>query len=179
MTVPPDTATPVSPRALSLMLAGCGMAGALLAWRGIAALMPEEPAASSMAVRLGEAAAALLPGSFVLAAMIVAQALGRFLASAFDPLAGADSRFLRTNQRVITNTVEQFAVFTPALLALAAGAGSAHMPAIEAVGITFALARLVFWGGYLLAPMARAPGMAATLAVTAATWLAAARAWVG
>ena len=77
-----------------------------------------------------------------------------------------DGTLLRVNQRALTNTVEQLTGFAPALLALAARR-------VRPVGcrsssrrvLVFALARLVFWGGYLLGPLARAPGMAATFAV--------------
>jgi len=41
----------------------------------------------------------------------------------------------------------------------------------------FGVARLVFWGGYLVGPLLRAPGMAATFAVNVATFAAAVRVW--
>jgi uncharacterized membrane protein YecN with MAPEG domain len=43
------------------------------------------------------------------------------------------------------------------------------MPAVLALGIVFALARIVFWVGYLAAPVLRAPGMAATLVTAIGT----------
>ena len=165
-------------RGLSMLLSACGIIVALLVWRAMVPLIPVAGDAASMAVRLGLGAAWLLPACFVLAAMVAAQMGGRFLLAAFDPLAGRDSRFLLVNQRVISNTVEQTLIFVPALLALAAAVPGAQMPAVLAAAAVFALARLVFWAGYLLAPMARAPGMAATMAVVAATLLAAAWKWL-
>ena len=78
------------------------------------------------------------------------------------------------NQRVIANTIEQMAVFVPALLALAAGAPAARMAPIVALALVFALARLAFWVGYHAGTRLRAPGMAATLAINVATLVAAA-----
>jgi hypothetical protein len=47
------------------------------------------------------------------------------------------------------------------------------MPGVVALGVVFAVARLVFWGGYLIGPLLRAPGMAATFAVNVATFVTA------
>jgi hypothetical protein len=166
-------------RARSIVLSVCGMAAALLAWRLAAAWLPAPAGASRIGVRLGAAAAALLPAMFVLSAMILAQIAARFVSGTLDPTAGRDGRFLLLNQRAISNTVEQLTVFAPALLALAAAATAVDMPGVLALGPVFALARLVFWAGYLLAPIARAPGMAATGAVNVATLFAAAWFWLG
>jgi MAPEG family protein len=165
-------------RGLSLLLSCCGVVSSLLFWRMLVPLMPQAPAASSMAVRLGSATAALLPSAFVMAAMIAAQMIGRFAAAALDPLAGHETRFLLTNQRVITNSVEQMVVFVPGFLALAAGATSAMLPGVLALGGTFAFSRITFWFGYLSAPIARAPGMAATSITNISTLLAATWFWL-
>ena len=109
--------------------------------------------------------------------MIALQMLVRAWSRAIDPLAGVDNRFLQVNQRALTNTVEQLAGFVPALMALAAGAPPGRMPGVVALGLVFGVARLVFWGGYLMGPLLRAPGMAATFAVNVATYAAAAWVW--
>jgi uncharacterized membrane protein YecN with MAPEG domain len=96
---------------------------------------------------------------------------------AVDPLAGRDGALLQVNQRVLTNTVEQLAGFVPALLALAAGAAPGWMRFVVAAGLVFALARLVFWAGYLLGPLTRAPGMAATAVINVGTLVAAIFVW--
>jgi uncharacterized membrane protein YecN with MAPEG domain len=90
----------------------------------------------------------------------------RFASGTFDPTAGRDNRFLVVNQRVITNTVEQLACFAPALLAVSAVASPLRMTMVAALGLTFAVARIAFWIGYLRAPLLRAPGMSATFVVT-------------
>ena len=64
-----------------------------------------------------------------------------------------------------------------ALLALAAGAPPAWLPFVVAAGLAFGLARLVFWAGYLLGPLWRAPGMAASFAINVATLVAAIGVW--
>jgi hypothetical protein len=165
-------------RGLSLLLASCGMAGGLLIWRMLLPLVPQDAAADSMGARLGIALAGLLPAAAVLAAMILAQMVARFLAGVLDPRSGRETPFLITNQRVITNTVEQMAVFVPVLLACAAGATASRMPGVLALAGTFACARIVFWGGYLSAPIARAPGMAATALVNLAALVTAAWFWL-
>jgi hypothetical protein len=106
--------------------------------------------------------------------MIAVQMRLRMQTGAIDPLADQDSRLLLVNQRELTNTVEQLAGFTPALLALAAGAPSGWVPLVVAV---FALVRLVFRGSYLLGPLFRAPGIAATFAINVSTVAAAIYVW--
>jgi hypothetical protein len=164
---------------VSLLLGACGVVAAWLLWRSLAVQIPVPPDGASTAGRLSLALAWLLPGAGLLWAMLVAQMAGRFILGRFDPLAGAEPRVLAVNQRVITNTVEQGAVFVPALLALAAGAPSALMPQVLALPAVFVVARCAFWAGYLVAPIGRALGMAATLAVTTGALGGAVWVWVG
>ncbi len=165
-------------RGLSLLLGVCGVVAALLGWMLLVPLFPPGQSGSSMAVRLGQGCAALLPGAGVLALMVLGQMALRFVGGVMDPLAGGETRLLQVNQREITNTVEQFAIFVPALLALAAGVTAARMGEVVALGAVFALARLMFWIGYLAAPIGRAPGMAATLVCTLSALAAAVWFWV-
>jgi uncharacterized membrane protein YecN with MAPEG domain len=167
---------PQSARLWSLLGSAVGVSLAFALWQGIAGMIPVD-AAAGLPQRLGLACAALLPAVCVLNLMIVAQMLLRMRTGAVDPLAGHDGALLRVNQRVLTNTVEQMTGFVPALLALAAGAASDRMRFVVAAGLVFALARLVFWAGYILGPLLRAPGMAATLAVNIGTLVAAILVW--
>jgi hypothetical protein len=153
-----------------------GIAGAYLLWRLLSGIIVVA-AVTGTSERVGFACAALLPGALVLDLMIAAQMLVRALSRAVDPMAGADGRFLRVNQRALTNTVEQLAGFAPSLAAFAAAAPPERMADVLALGIVFGVARVVFWGGYLLGPLLRAPGMAATFAVNLATFGAAVWAW--
>ena len=166
----------MTPRHWSMVGSASGITVAALLWVALARLLPvNEPA--GLPARLGLALAALLPSACVLNLMIAAQMRSRATTAAVDPLAGIDGAFLRVNQRVLTNTVEQLAGFVPALLALAAGVSAGGMAFVVAAGLVFALARLVFWGGYLLGPLARSPGMAATFAVNLVTLGAAIEVW--
>jgi len=165
-------------RGLTVLLSAAGVVAAVLGWRALVGFVPPDPIWSSMAVRLGVAALALLPAAFLLWLMVLTQMLARFIAGAFDPLARPDGFFLRLNQRVISNSAEQFLCFLPALLALAAGTSAARMPEVIALALVFAVARLVFWLGYLCGPMLRAPGMAATFAAVTAALAGAAWVWL-
>jgi uncharacterized membrane protein YecN with MAPEG domain len=153
-------------RVRSLLLGGAGVVAAVLVWWLLVAALPASGARADIASRLALGALSLLPASAVLAAMILAQMVVRFASGTFDPTAGRDNRFLVVNQRVITNTVEQLACFAPALLALSAVTSPMRMNMVAALGLTFAVARVAFWIGYLRAPLLRAPGMAATFVVT-------------
>ena len=159
----------------SLLGSAVGIIVAGAVWAGLAQTLPVSVTASSE--RIGWALAALLPAVCVLDLMIVAQMWLRARTGAVDPLAGRDGRLLQVNQRALTNTVEQLAGFAPALLALAAGAPPSWMPSVVAAGVVFGLARLAFWAGYLLGPVARAPGMAASFAINVATIAAAIWSW--
>jgi hypothetical protein len=160
-----------------LLRSGFGIAAALVVWLLLSRVIPANPAAT-LPERIGLAFASLLPAVCVLNLMIAVQMRLRVVYEAVDPLAGRDTRPLQVNQRALTNTVEQLIGFAPASLALAAGAPSAWMPMIVAAALVFALMRLVFWGGYLLDPLLRAPGMAATFAINVATTLAAISVWL-
>jgi hypothetical protein len=170
---------PALARLASVSLGGFGLLAGLAGWWWLSTVLPAAEGTSSMAVRLGLAAAGLLPTAALLFAMVLASSAARFAAAAFDPLAGRDGRFIAVNQRVIANTVEQFAVFAPALLAWAAGGGAAAMAGVLAAGLVFAIARAAFWAGYHASPFARAPGMAATLGLNGLALAMAARAWWG
>jgi len=165
-------------RGLSLLLGVCGAVAALLGWQWLVPHLPADPAGASMAIRLGQGCAALLPGAVVLALMILGQMALRFAGGITDPTAGRETRTLLVNQRAITNTVEQFAIFAPSLLALAAGVPAPRIAEVMALGVVFAIARLVFWLGYLIAPVGRAFGMAATLAATLGALAAAIWFWL-
>ena len=123
------------------------------------------------------AGAALLPGVLVLNLMIALQMLGAGMEQGDRSAGPRRQSLLQVNQRALTNTVEQLAGFVPALIALAAAAPPAWMPGVVALGVVFAVARLVFWGGYLIGPLLRAPGMAATVAVNVATFVTAVWVW--
>jgi hypothetical protein len=166
-------------RGVSLLLGTCGVIAALLLWRVLGGVIPVPSDGASTAGRLSLALMWLLPSAAVLWAMVVTQMAARLILGAFDPLAPQGGRFLAVNQRVITNTVEQGLIFVPALLALAAGAPAAAMPQVLALPVVFVVARCAFWAEYLVTPIGRGPGMAATTAVTTAALGGAVWVWLG
>ena len=111
---------------------------------------------------------AVLMMGFTLAVMAV-----RMHVRAFDPVNAADPPAVRAASRALTNTLEQAAVFAPSAVVIALTSGPAVRQLVPALAITFLLARVVFWVGYLTAPVNRAVGMAATLGVNAVALLAA------
>lgn len=163
-------------RLLSVGGSGIGLGGAAALFVALDWLLPPIVAATT-GDRLGVATVALLPGAGVLAVMIGVQMLLRFATGTFDPTRGSDGPALIRLQRTITNTVEQLTLFAPAMLALAAS--GAPMRGVAALGIVFAVARVAFWIGYAIDPLARAPGMAATGACSVGALGWAALAWLG
>ncbi|WP_207483534.1 MAPEG family protein [Arenibaculum pallidiluteum] len=135
-----------------------GIALALGGFVLLAAVLPVPPRDP-----LRQAAALLVLPAMLVLAMAGATSLARGVAGALDPLTDPETRALRLNQRVLANTVEQAAVFCPALLA--AGAAGIGGPSLTAATLVFVLARLAFWAGYAVDPLWRGPGMAATIAI--------------
>jgi uncharacterized membrane protein YecN with MAPEG domain len=160
----------------AMLGSGIGLGGAFAIWELLRGIITTDPTADA-ATRLGLACAALLPTVCVLLLMVVMQMGLRVVTRAIDPLAGRDGRLLQVNQRALANTVEQLTAFAPALLAVSAHAPADWMPSVVAAGLVFGLARLAFWGGYLVGPLGRSPGMAATYAINVATLVTAISVW--
>lgn len=95
--------------------------------------------------------------------MIGAVGNGRFLSRAIDPLRHAEDNSMEINSRVVDNTLQQNFIFFVGVLALSTFLTSETIKLIPALVATFVIARLVFWVGYRIHPLYRAPGMAATL----------------
>jgi hypothetical protein len=86
----------------------------------------------------------------------------RFFSDAIDPLRHAENRRIEINGRVADNTLQQNFVFLIGTLALCTYLSSGSIKLIPALVIVFILARIIFWVGYRIDPLYRAPGMAAT-----------------
>ncbi len=76
-----------------------------------------------------------------------------------DPLAGAESRRWKINQRVFTNTVEQALIFAPIYLALAVRMAPERVHMLPALMTIWCLGRVLFWIGYHRQLHYRAIGM--------------------
>ena len=156
--------------------AASGVLAMAAAMWGLSRFLPVPAGLDTVGDRLGYALRwdALAAVPFV--AMIVAIGNARALGPAIDPTLGAEDRAMQINGRVADNTLQQLAVFVLATLALAASLPTAHMAVIAAASIVFTLARIVFWIGYRIHPLYRAPGFAATAylnigLLAAALWL--------
>jgi uncharacterized MAPEG superfamily protein len=92
-----------------------------------------------------------------------------------DPLGGKESRRFKVNQRVMSNTIEQTAIFVPLFLALAVRIDPASVFALPWFAAMWCLGRLMFWVGYHLDFPYRAIGMDWTTssAMLTAIWLVA------
>jgi hypothetical protein len=133
----------------------------LLVWALSTAISPpgvSNSYADRLAYALPWAVVAVLPFFF----MVAAVGNARFLSEAIDPTLGKESQKTIVNGRVADNTLQQFVMFAIGLLALAVTLPVNWLSVIPAVTITFVVARLVFWIGYRIHPLYRAPGFSST-----------------
>lgn len=105
---------------------------------------------------------ALLP----YAAVCLVILMQRFFEGAHNPLRGEESEGLAIHCRVMHNTLEQLVWFVLCLLALATWLDAGQARLIPIVCVAFAVARLVYWWGYLRqGTLGRAPGVQMTFAI--------------
>ena len=121
--------------------------------------VPEAPTAGD---RLAYAARWLALTAWPLFAMVAAVGNARFLSDAIDPTRGAEDMTMIVNGRVADNTTQQLLLFIAGSLALAAVVPADHLQVIGAAAIVFTIARVVFWIGYRIHPLYRAPGFSST-----------------
>lgn len=163
----------IEPRRASLMTIGLGMMTWPLvfgmAWR----LWPASRAVAS-ADRVGYALELIVAPAIVLLSMILSCMRLMDNAGAENPFAGLESDRFKINQRVVTNTLEQGAVFVPLLLGLSMRLPSEHLKVMPIAVTIWCVGRLLFWAGYHVAPHWRAPGFDWTLLTTTllAGWFA-------
>jgi hypothetical protein len=86
----------------------------------------------------------------------------RFLSDAIDPTRKAESPSMNIDARVADNTLQQNFVFVVASLAVSTIVEVNNLQVVWACTIVFVVARSVFWAGYRINPLYRAPGMSAT-----------------
>jgi hypothetical protein len=94
--------------------------------------------------------------------MLISIGNSRFLSDAIDPTRRAESQRMEIDGRVADNTMQQNFVFAVASLGLATILSPERLQVIWACAIVYMMARVVFWIGYRVHPLFRAPGMAAT-----------------
>lgn len=140
-------------------------------------LLPVPAGADDLAGRLAYTlrwnAFAALP----LFAMVVAVANARFTTEAIDPTLGKEDVRTVVNGRVADNTLQQYAIFVVATLALASMLPGPAVRLVGAATIVFVVMRLAFWIGYRIKPVYRAFGFSSTAYMNlglllASLWLA-------
>jgi hypothetical protein len=94
--------------------------------------------------------------------MIIAVGNARFLSDAIDPTRNAEHHSMQIDGRVADNTLQQNFVFAVASLALSTVVPLPYLQVVWACTIVYVVARIVFWIGYRINPLYRAPGMSAT-----------------
>ena len=141
---------------------------------GIALRFPT-PTGDDEAARLAFAARWMLVPGFCLLAGLALTANRRFFsADAIDGSPAPQSKTLQINLRYNQNTLEQTVLAAIAWTGLALALRHEQLGLIPLLAIFFATGRATFWLGYLIAPWARAFGLALTFypTVAALLWLA-------
>lgn len=174
MTATQSNATPAAGKKKTLLAIGVGYTTFALAYGAGWLWFPREsfvPTTTTEAVLLALRWLAL-PSLFLLAVM---HSLFRLVDTpeAEDPFAGRESRRFQVNQRVMTNSLEQLAMFAPLLLSLATLVTPERAFLIPLHVVLWTAGRALFWLGYHVALHWRAPGFDWTLgtAVATAVWL--------
>ena len=142
--------------------AASGIAAMIVAVWVLTRLLPvpavEDAASARLAYALGANVFSLVP-FFV---MLIAVGNQRFLSDAIDPTRGAEDRAMNIDGRVADNTLQQNFVFAVASLALSTVVPLQYLQVVWACAIWFVVARCLFWIGYRINPLYRAPGMSGT-----------------
>ena len=142
--------------------AASGVAAMTLGVWALTNVLPVPQIADSVGERLAYALRANVVALLPLFIMIITVANSRFLSDAIDPTRRAESVSMQIDGRVVDNTLQQNFVFVIASLALSTIVPLYYLQVVWACVIVFVTARLVFWLGYRLNPLYRAPGMSAT-----------------
>jgi hypothetical protein len=125
-------------------------------------LLPPPSIPDSIGERLAYALQANVVALIPLFIMFITVGNSRFLSDAIDPTLRAESPAMQIDGRVAANTFEQNFGFAVASLALSTLVPLGRLQVVWACAIVFVVARAVFWIGYRMNPLYRAPGMSAT-----------------
>jgi hypothetical protein len=139
-----------------------GIAGMVLLLWLISTWMPQPEVIDAPGNRLAYAIRWSVVAVLPLFAMLVAVGNARFLSEAIDPTLGKESQKMVVDGRVADNTLQQFVCFLVGITALSVSVPIGWISVIPAVAITFVICRLVFWIGYRIHPLYRAPGFSST-----------------
>jgi hypothetical protein len=139
-----------------------GIAGMVILVWVISTLMPQPQVIDAPGNRLAYAARWSVVAVLPLFAMLVAVGNARFLSEAIDPTLGKESQSMVVDGRVADNTLQQFVCFLVGITALSVSVPIGWISVIPGVAITFVICRIVFWIGYRIHPLYRAPGFSST-----------------
>ena len=142
--------------------AASGVAGMVLAVWALTAALPAPAIGDALAERLAYALRINVFALVPLFIMIITVANSRFLSEAIDPTRHAESLAMQIDGRVVDNTLQQNFVFAVASLAMSTILPQRYLQMVLACAIVFVVARFLFWFGYRLNPLYRAPGMSST-----------------
>src|SRR5215468_5624304 len=124
----------------------------------LASVLPTPVIVDAVGERLGYAMRANVFALVPFFVMLITVGNSRFLSDAIDPTRHAENRSLEIDGRVADNTLQQNFVFAIGSLALSTIVPLHYLQVVWACAIVFVLARVVFWLGYRLDPLYRAPG---------------------
>lgn len=142
--------------------AASGIVGMILLVWGIATYFPEPHVTDNNGDRLSYAFRWSVVAVLPLFVMLVAVGNERFLSEAIDPTLGKESQKMVVNGRVADNTLQQFVCFLVGICALSVSLPIERISYVPAVAITFVISRTIFWIGYRIHPLYRAPGFSST-----------------
>ncbi len=124
--------------------------------------LPAPGIADTLGERLAYALKANIVAAVPFVVMVITVANSRFLSEAIDPTRRAESRSMEIDGRVVDNTLQQNFVFAIASLSLSTIVPLHRLQVVWACVVVFVVARGIFWLGYRINPLYRAPGMSAT-----------------
>ncbi len=137
----------------------------LLLWAAYAILPPLQGLEETSA-RLLLAVRWLLVAMIPYAAVCIVILSARFFEGAHNPLLGGESERLKIHCRVMQNTLEQLVWFALCVVPLATYLAPAQAHLVPIMCTFFALARIVYWWGYLRnGTLGRAPGVQITFSL--------------
>ncbi len=147
-------------------IVGAGAAlGVISMLAGMWALLQVVPPSTIMDTTANRLSYALAANVFALLPffiMMITVGNKRFLGPAIDPTRHAEDGAMEIDGRVTDNTLQQTFVFFVVSMALSTVLPFTELHAVWAAAIWFVIARTVFWIGYRINPLFRAPGMSAT-----------------
>ena len=138
--------------------AATGIAAMLLLVSLLSNLIPTPIIPDTAGDRLAYAAPWAVVAALPFFAMVIAIGNARFLGEGIDPTLGKEDYKMVVNGRVADNTLQQFVLFLVGMVALACVVPRDRLSIIPAVALTFVVMRIVFWIGYRIHPLYRAPG---------------------